>query len=61
MHKNSKVGIVCCSNGQSVSNKEIIELLEKALLEMGLIQFLVNLFMQRIQCLVELRKNEQRQ
>lgn len=37
MHKNAKVGIVCCSNGQSVANKEIIESLEKTLLEIGLI------------------------
>lgn len=37
MLKNSKVGIVCCSNGQSVSNKKIIESLQQTLLEIGLI------------------------
>jgi len=37
LQKNSKVGIVCCSNGQLPSYKEDIESLEKALLDMGLI------------------------
>ena len=36
LQKNSKVGIVCCSNGQLPSYKEDIELLEKILLDMGL-------------------------
>ena len=37
LQKNSKVGIVCCSNGQLLSYKEDIEALEKVLLDMGLI------------------------
>lgn len=37
LQRNSKVGIVCCSNGQLPSYKEDIESLEKALLDMGLI------------------------
>ena len=37
LQKNSKVGIVCCSNGQVLSNKDIIETLEKILLRIGLI------------------------
>ena len=37
LQKNSKVGIVCCSNGQLPSYKEDIESLEKALLDIELI------------------------
>ncbi|MBS7303720.1 MAG: LD-carboxypeptidase [Lachnospiraceae bacterium] len=37
MQKRSKVGIVCCSNGQSHSNKEILENLQKILTEIGLL------------------------
>jgi len=37
LQKNSKVGIVCCSNGQLPSYKEDIESLGKVLLDMGLI------------------------
>lgn len=35
--KYSKVGIVCCSNGQAISNRKIIKTLEKTLLDIGLI------------------------
>lgn len=37
MQKKSKVGIVCCSNGQSHSNKVIVEKLQKILTEIGLL------------------------
>ena len=36
MQRDSKVGIVCCSNGQGILNKETIELLQQTLLEIGL-------------------------
>lgn len=37
LHKGDKVGIVCCSNGQSKSYKDKIALLENVLAELGLI------------------------
>ena len=37
MVKGAKVGIVCCSNGQLKEYQESVEMLEKVLLDMGLI------------------------
>lgn len=37
MNKGDKVGIVCCSNGQPQSNREMIHNLEDTLLQLGLV------------------------